>query len=222
MAVERRVWELGIGVAAFAGSWAIAREAARVPAWEENISFRINAWPDWLAVPLWPVMQLGNFWMVVAVPAGLWFVTKRKPPVAAAALATGSAWALAKVIKEQVGRGRPADFFANIDVRETGVNGLGFVSGHAAVAFAAATVVAVYMPRRWIPLPFALAALTGLSRVYYGAHLPLDVVGGAGLGLACGALALLVTGEPRTSTVVNPAEGTGTTQTIRSEPENPA
>ena len=63
----------------------------------------------------------------------------------------------------------------------------------------AATVVAVYVPRRWILVPFLLASFTALARVYYGAHLPLDVVGGAGLGIACGALALLVTGEHRTS-----------------------
>jgi undecaprenyl-diphosphatase len=48
-----------------------------------------------------------------------------------------------------------------------------------------------------------LASLTGLSRIYYGAHLPLDVVGGAGLGIACGALALLATGEPRTPDETN-------------------
>jgi undecaprenyl-diphosphatase len=217
MAGRRRAVELGVGLGALTASWFIAREAARVPEWEADLTVSINQWPDWIAVPLWPVMQLGNFWMVVAVPAGLWFATKRKPPVVAAALATGSAWALAKVVKEQVGRGRPADFFAEIDVRESGVNGLGFVSGHAAVAFAAATVIAVYVPRRWIPVPFVLAGLTGLSRIYYGAHLPLDVVGGAGLGIACGALALLVTGEPRASTDVDPTDATGSTEATSRE-----
>jgi undecaprenyl-diphosphatase len=197
VAPQRRAVELGVGLTALAASWAVAREAARVPAWEENVTLTINRWPDWVAVPLWPVMQLGNFWMVVAVPAGLWFATRRKQPVIAGALATGAAWALAKLVKEQVGRGRPADFFDVIDVRETGVTGLGFVSGHSAVAFAAATVVAVYVPRRWVAVPFLLAGVTGLSRIYFGAHLPLDVIGGAGLGIACGALALLVTGEPR-------------------------
>lgn len=199
MGVHRRVSELGIALSALAGSWLIAREASRVPDWEGDLTIFLNEWPDWIAIPLWPVMQLGNFWMVAALPAGLWVTTRRKAPAVAGALATGSAWALAKVVKEQVGRGRPADFFATIDVRESGVNGLGFVSGHAAVAFAAATVVAVYVPRRWILVPFLLASFTALARVYYGAHLPLDVVGGAGLGIACGALALLVTGEHRTS-----------------------
>jgi membrane-associated phospholipid phosphatase len=174
----------------------VAREAARVPDWEEDVTGTANGWPDWLAVPLWPVMQLGNVWMVAAVPIGLWLTTRRARPAVAGALATGAAWGLAKVVKEQVGRGRPADFFPGINVRESGVHGLGYVSGHAAVAFAAATVVSVYLPGRWRVVPFLLASVTGVSRIYYGAHLPLDVVGGAGLGIACGALALLVTGEP--------------------------
>lgn len=206
MAVHRRAWELGIGLTALAASWAIAREASKVPVWEEDATLGLNEWPDWIAVPLWPVMQLGNVWMVVMVPVGLWFATKRRQPVIAGALATGAAWALAKIVKELVGRGRPADFFASIDVRESGVNGLGFVSGHSAVAFAAATVIAVYVPRKWVAVPFVLAGVTGLSRIYYGAHLPLDVVGGAGLGIACGALALLVTDEPPSTTTLTEME----------------
>ena len=42
----------------------------------------------------------------------------------------------------------------------------------------------------------ALVTVVCLSRVYVGAHLPLDVVGGAGLGLAVAGVVRLVLGRP--------------------------
>jgi undecaprenyl-diphosphatase len=50
-------------------------------------------------------------------------------------------------------------------------------------------VVAPLVPRGWRWAPFALATVVGLSRIYFGAHLPLNVIGGAGLGLVCGVVA---------------------------------
>ena len=58
-----------------------------------------------------------------------------------------------------------------------------FPSGHATVSFACATVLALAVPRLRYPL-YALAALISWSRVYVGVHYPLDVVGGAVLGVA--------------------------------------
>ncbi|HWN21789.1 MAG TPA: phosphatase PAP2 family protein [Gaiellaceae bacterium] len=60
-----------------------------------------------------------------------------------------------------------------------------FPSGHATVAFACATVLALAVPRLAPPL-FALAALVAWSRVYVGVHYPLDVLAGALLGVALG------------------------------------
>jgi len=69
-----------------------------------------------------------------------------------------------------------------------------FPSGHATVAFACATVLALAVPRlRW-PL-FALAALIGFSRVYVGVHYPSDVLGGALLGVGLGLL-VCASGRP--------------------------
>ena len=51
----------------------------------------------------------------------------------------------------------------------TPTEGLGFVSGHAAVAFALATVVSPYVRREWRWVPFALAAVVAVARVHVGA-----------------------------------------------------
>ena len=76
---------------------------------------------------------------------------------------------------------------ADVKLREN-ASGVGYVSGHTAVAFALAAVLAPSLPRGWRPVVFAVASVVAFARVYSGAHLPLDVVGGAGLGLLCGTL----------------------------------
>jgi undecaprenyl-diphosphatase len=62
-----------------------------------------------------------------------------------------------------------------------------FPSGHATAAFTAATLLAD--GTRFGVAYFGLAALVAASRVYVGLHHPSDVVVGAALGLAFGAVA---------------------------------
>jgi undecaprenyl-diphosphatase len=57
-----------------------------------------------------------------------------------------------------------------------------FPSGHAATSFACAVVLASFAPRWRVPL-YALAVLIAFSRLYVGVHFPLDVLGGAALGV---------------------------------------
>lgn len=58
-----------------------------------------------------------------------------------------------------------------------------FPSGHAAAAFAGAWLLTRHYPALW-PLWYTIAALTGFSRVYLGAHYPGDVASGALAGTA--------------------------------------
>jgi undecaprenyl-diphosphatase len=62
-------------------------------------------------------------------------------------------------------------------------------SGHAATSFAAAVVLARYLPPRVAPLLFVLAALIAWSRVYVGVHYPSDILAGALLGAGIGFIA---------------------------------
>lgn len=75
-------------------------------------------------------------------------------------------------------------FKPNINVDDA-LHRHGFPSGHAAIAFAAATSLADIAPKhKW--LYYAGAALIGWSRVESGAHSWGDVVGGAALGFGAG------------------------------------
>jgi len=69
---------------------------------------------------------------------------------------------------------------------------LGFPSGDAAMAFAAAFSLAIIMPR-WRWLWFTLAILVSIERVCENSHYPTDVVAGAALGWICALAAWAVT-----------------------------
>jgi undecaprenyl-diphosphatase len=62
-----------------------------------------------------------------------------------------------------------------------------FPSGHSATAFGFVAAVAPDYPVLSVPL-FGLAGVVGYSRVHTGVHFPADVLGGAALGCAIGAL----------------------------------
>ncbi len=63
-------------------------------------------------------------------------------------------------------------------------SGWSFPSGHAAWFFALAFVV-WYANRKWGWWFFALATIMGVARIYVGVHWPLDIAGGAAIGLLC-------------------------------------
>jgi undecaprenyl-diphosphatase len=164
---------------------------------EEQVFELLNRQPGVLEPVLWLPMQLGSLFGPFVVGGLAWWRWKKWRPAVGAVVAGVVSWQLAKVVKNYIERGRPLDELDEI-VRRAGTpnDGLGFVSGHSAVAFSLATVVSPYLSRPARVGAYLLALVVGLARIHVGAHLPLDVVGGASLGCLVGYLWRLAVGVP--------------------------
>jgi membrane-associated phospholipid phosphatase len=186
------VCALVVGVA----SWVPVR-GRQVTGWEQAVFHALNNLPGFLFGPVWLVMQLGT-WFAIGGVALAALVLRQTRLALAFALAGATASLLSNVLKALIGRGRPAALLAEVHTRGAVPTGNGFPSGHASVAFAVATVAWLWLDGwvRWV-LPCA-AVIVGFARIYVGAHFPLDVVGGAALGTACGAAVSLAL-RPRPS-----------------------
>ena len=185
---------LAAGTAGIAITAMLAR-SQEVGRGEERVFRAVNELPDWLYAPAWPVMQLGN---VVAAPtAAAVAALAGEHRLGRRLLVAGtSGWALSKVVKRGVGRARPAALLTGTRRRGREQAGLGYLSGHAAVAVALGTAT---WPHASPEARLAMAAampVVGLCRLYVGAHLPLDVAGGASLGLVVEAATALLWPAP--------------------------
>lgn len=186
----------------------------KIPEAEVAAARGIASWPSWLELPLVVAMQLGTPSLLPAVAIAGWFVTRRAAAPLALLAAATAAHVLAGQVKQAVERGRP-DVGGGFEPRAT-ADGHGFVSGHTAVAFAVAAVVAGMLPARWRWAPWAAASLVGIARVYEGVHFPLDVLGGAALGTAVGTVVLWVATARSAAGAGGDGQGRGPNATNRS------
>ena len=157
--------------------------APQVHAAELRLFRLFNQLPPHLELPLWVLMQMGS---LPAVPAGAGAALVAREPRLAAdlALAGGFSWAAAKGAKRLIRRERPTVFVAELLLRGRPQAGLGFPSGHAAVAAALATALTPRIPVVARGVVWGLVAGVAIARMYVGAHLPVDVLGGVALGSA--------------------------------------
>jgi undecaprenyl-diphosphatase len=75
-------------------------------------------------------------------------------------------------------------------------SGWSFPSGHMLWFFALSMTV-WYTNRRWGTVFFILSALMGIARIYAGVHWPLDVLGGAVIGVLCSMAIHVLLSKPR-------------------------
>ena len=98
---------------------------------------------------------------------------------------------LSQALKRGLHRPRPTSAIVGFEALAENPDRFSFPSGHTTAAFAAAVALAG-APFGLGPAALVLALGIGLSRIYLGAHYPLDVAVGAALGGIAGGLARLL------------------------------
>jgi len=190
--VRRDLTMVAVSLAVFASCAALVANG-RVGTAERAVFHSVNGLPSWLNKPMVAVQYLG----VLAMPliaAAVALVLRRWRLATALVLVVPAKLAAEKVPKLLAQRERPGTTVPDAILRGVPRGGLSFTSGHAIIAFAVAglLVLSLVLPRRWrvvaLLLAALVAALVAVARVYLGAHNPLDVVGGAAVGLVIAAV----------------------------------
>jgi membrane-associated phospholipid phosphatase len=163
----------------------------------QALDHRIVAWMSGLDLPLvTPVMKLASavgtdgvvFILIAVVVAAL----RRRPIIIGATVAAILCSHIASTaLKDAFDRRRPSMVYADVHPLVSMPHSAAMPSGHAWIAFSAATVLGAAEPALRIPL-FALAGLIAISRVYLGVHYPSDVLVGAAGGALTGLAVLAV------------------------------
>ena len=183
--IRRDLIVFAASLAVFAGCALLVADG-RVGPIERAAFHAVNGLPDWLYSPMLLFQYLGVLAMPLVVAVGA-LVVRRWRLAAALVLVVPLKLALERAVKLLVQRERPGTTVPDAVLRGVHSAGLSFVSGHAIITFAIAGLLGLVLPRRWAVVAFVLATCNAVARVYLGAHNPLDVVGGAAVGLAIAA-----------------------------------
>jgi len=162
---------------------------------DKNLFFIINnGWTNPLSDILFAALTLlGSDYVIIPLIALIFYFFDRKNfkrnfTLLISSLLIGGI--LVHILKELVDRPRPLGGMEEL-IKEGKVSinvifepllAASFPSGHSQTIFTAATVLG-YIYKRYIGIFFLIAFLSGVSRIYVGAHYPLDVLAGGIIGV---------------------------------------
>jgi undecaprenyl-diphosphatase len=150
--------------------------------WEHTLFLNINGWSEGAYRTMAIATFFGSAWMAALSVAGAYF-TRFYRLAGRLALSIVAAYGLTAVFKHLISRERPAEFISETVLR-TIEPAMGFPSTHTAVAAVIMLTLLPYLRGQWRWIVPVIIAGVALSRLYLGAHLPLDVIGGAAIGIA--------------------------------------
>jgi len=184
---------IGLAVLVWASLTATAAETSTI---EINLFRLINQLPGAAGPPLIGIMQLGAL-AAVPVIALVCFLGGRRRLARLLVIGGATAWIAAKVLAQVVAQ-RPLDERVSGAVLHGAFTpGLAFPSTHVAIAAALATIASPYLSRSGRRSAWLLVGAVAVARIYVGAHLPVDVIGGFAVGWIVGSAFHLVLGAPR-------------------------
>ena len=213
----------GLGAALFGASALLLKTGA--VGWDVRLFRILNQVPAAAASILTPLSHLFLPISIIAVVVltAVYVGARNRSvlPVATGAVAASLAWGLAQVAKAVADRPRPYEVMAGAVLRQQPAHGTSFPSSHTAVTLAVAIALAPFLVRPFAAAGIGYAVLVGWSRVYLGVHYPLDVLAGAGIGLAAGGVIVLAAGAllRRAGRASNGHHAATEVQALRAGPE---
>ena len=169
---------------------------------EADVFHAINDAPEWVYPVAWLVQFLGLLLIPLAVAVVALVFRKWRLAIALALVVPLKLFVEKAIVKQIVDRQRPGSSTCGGDPECLNVRGdvhlIGpsFPSGHVIIACAIAWLLAPYVSVRWRWALGGVCVAVALSRLYLGAHNPLDVVAGAACGVAIAAALNLLVGVP--------------------------